>query len=234
MPLEETDRAKVIKYCDRDLPDRMHVLEMFKFVSSKELLNRIELEFHSARYIYKLGEALNVADEKQHAHVKFQIVQYASIYEAVIVYLLWNRYPDHAAVTEIEYHSTFKQHATLPKGLQMLSADNEEIFLCREVKQKTPKASIKFDDKVEAAVKIGFIEKALGDEIKRFYKLRNAIHLEGAVKNQTKYELDQSKLAFRRMKPFTEGISGFLENGAIPESALLKPEKRSLRGKKTK
>jgi hypothetical protein len=103
--------------------------------------------------------------------------------------------------------------------LQLLTTSNEEVTLCTNVKQRTSRVSIKFDDKVDAAVRIGFVDENLGNEIKDFYKLRNAIHIESAIKNDIKYELSSSQLAFRRMQPFTRGIKGFLQTGQLPDDA---------------
>ncbi|MBD3761298.1 hypothetical protein [Rhizorhabdus sp.] len=198
---------------------------MFDFLDEPELQKRLEAELYAARYIYKLGEALSVSDERLHAHVKFQIVQYAAIYEAIIVHLLWNIYSDHPAVTGIEYHTTFKKSAHLGSSLSLTLADSgEEIVLCTEARQKTSRVSIKFDDKVDAAVAIGFLDENLGEEVKTFYRLRNAIHLESAIRNQTNYELASSLLAFRRLLPFTRGIRGFLSTGVLPEEGRLKPQ----------
>lgn len=222
MPLEQGLRDQVLGYCDRDLPSAADVSAMFDFLDVKDLRERIEAEFHSARYIYKLGEALNVTDKRLHGHVKFQIVQYAGIYEAIIVHILWSKYAGHPAVTDIQFHKTYKKSASLPETLYFATTSGEEINLCVQVTEKTNPFSIKFDDKVEAAVRIGFVDKEVGEDIKSFYKLRNGVHLESAVKNQIRYELDSSQLAFRRMKPFTEGIRGFFKNGKIPDTAKLK------------
>ena len=86
--------------------------------------------------------------------------------------------------------------------------------MCIQRKEKTSTFSIKSDDKVNAAVKIGFVDEDLGEEIKSFYKLRNAIHLETAVKKDIQYALDQSLLAYRRMEPFANGIRTFLAQNA--------------------
>jgi hypothetical protein len=192
---------------------------MFDFIGDVKLRERVEAEFHAARYIYKLGEALAAQDEKLHAHVKFQIVQYAGIYEAIIVHLLWTVYAQHLAVTEMEYHKVMRKTATMPASLVMTTKEGEDVHLCVEHKERTPAISIKFDDKVDAAVAIGFLDPTIGTEIKAFYKLRNAIHLESAIRNKTKYELDSSHLAFRRMKPFTVGIKAFLASGKLPDAA---------------
>lgn len=220
MPLERAARDQVLNYCDRDLPPVADVTAMFDFLDDQDLRDSVEAEFHSARYIYKLGEALNVADNRLHGHVKFQIVQYAGIYEAIIVHLLWSKYSP--AVTDIQFHKVYKKTASLPSTLHFATTTGEEINLCVQVTEKTNPISIKFDDKVDAAVQIGFVDKDVGEDIKSFYKLRNGIHLKSAIKNQIKYELDSSHLAYRRMKPFTEGIRGFLKDGKIPDTAKLK------------
>lgn len=225
MPLKKKTRVEVLEYCDRDLPPRATIAAMFDFIADQALREKIEAEFHAARYIYKLGEALaaDADGERLHAHVKFQIVQYAGIYEAIIVHLLWSTYSHHQAVTAIEYHIALRKAATFPTNLVVTTDTGENIVLCVERPERTPAISIKFDDKVDAAVAIGFVDRQIGEEIKLFYKLRNAIHFENAIKNAIKYELDSSLLAYRRMLPFTTGIKGFLANGALPDDARPKP-----------
>lgn len=222
MPLSYDLRRKVLDYCDAHLDSDVAVSAMFSFLNKSNLQQRIEAEFYAARYIYKLSEALDLSDKRLEAHVKFQIVQYAGIYEAIIVHMLWEVYKSHPAVLAIEYHSSLKIAATLPNSVSFsLTGSGEELLLCVDTKQKTPRISIKFDDKVDACVSIGFLDPVLAGEIKQFYRLRNAIHLERAIKDSIVYELDSSLLAYRRMRPFVRGISGFLANGTLPNDAKI-------------
>ena len=117
MPLSLDNRKNILEYCDRDLPSTEWYLDQFDFIEQDALRKRLALEFYAARYLYKLGEALKVSGAHMHAHVKFQIIQYASIYEAVIVYLLWNRFSEHGAVISIQFHKVFRKAATLPSSL---------------------------------------------------------------------------------------------------------------------
>src|SRR5580700_5102283 len=121
MPLGKLARDQVLRYCDRDLPSAGNVSAMFDFITDQELKEQVEAEFYAARYVYKLGEALAVVDEKLHAHVKFQIVQYAGIYEAIIVNLLWTVFAEHPEVTNIEYHTALRKAVTMPATLQMIT-----------------------------------------------------------------------------------------------------------------
>ncbi len=221
MPIEKQIREKILSYCENHLPKNSG--EMFDFIDDTELKNKIILEFDSARYIYKMGEALQVDSYRRHAHVKFQIVQYAGIYEAIIVHLLWNNFKKHPEVRNIETHTTYKSVAKMPKNINLTTEKGEQVDLCVLSEQKTSVVSIKFDDKVSAAVKIGFIDSQIADEIKEFYKLRNAIHLQSAVRNNIKYEINNSLLAYRRLLPFTRGIKGFLRSGKLPANARPKP-----------
>lgn len=225
MPLSEAERARVLEYCDAHLPDDAAVAAMFDFLKDEKLRRQIESEYYAARYIYKLGEALAVNENRLHAHVKFQIVQYAGIYEAIIVHLLWSNFVNSPEVTDIQFHSAYRLAAKLPKNINLSVADTgEEIVLCTQSRQKTTVHSIKFDDKVNAAVKIGFLDIEIGEDIKRFYKIRNAIHLESAVKFETKYELADSQLAYLRMQPFVLGVREFLLTGVLPAEARAKPK----------
>lgn len=224
MPMLEQTRNHVLTYCDRDLPSLEDIHRMFDFIADEALHRQICREYYAARYLYKLGEALNVSEDKLHAHVKFQIIQYAGIYEAIIVYLLWQKFAEHVAVTDIEFHTVFRRAGQMPKGISIITDDESEVSLCIESRQRTPRSSIKFGDKIDAAVRIGFIDATIGQELKELYKIRNGIHLETAVKNQIDYEIERSKLAFRRMLPFTRGIKGFLEKGCLPDDARPKQD----------
>ena len=164
----------------------------------------------SARYIYKIGEALQASKEKLFPFIKFQITQYASIYEAVIVHMLWTKYRNSQEVNDLEYHFAYKEAGKFPKGMSLQNDKGEALHLCVQRKEKTISHSIKFNDKVDCAVKIGFIRKTVGEDIKEFYRIRNAIHLETAVNRLIAYELSQSVLAYKRMKPFVDDIKTHL------------------------
>lgn len=210
MPLATAHQNLVLEYCDRHLGDQDWFSNEFSFIEDQPLRERLAQEFYAARYVYKLGEALSVTGDRLHAHVKFQIVQYASIYEAVIVHLLWQKFGSHPALAEIQYHESYKSAAEFPRNITVSNIDGEEIFLCVKRQEKTNPFSIKFNDKVDAAVAIGFVENGVGEEIKEFYRLRNAIHLETAIRKSITYELEQAQLAYMRMRPFIDHIKARL------------------------
>jgi hypothetical protein len=217
MPLDKSIRDNILEYCNRHLANEQWFEAEFDFIHDTRLVNRLALEFYSARYIYKLGEALAAENKQLHSHLKFQIMQYASIYEAIIVHLLWQRFAEHDAVKRICKHPVFKPEGKLPKNIRLTTRQSEELYICALREAEHSPHSIKFDDKIGAAIEIGFLHPTLGKEIGDFYKLRNAIHIETAVKRQVEYEMTQAQLAYRRMRPFIKGIRTFLETGAKPK-----------------
>jgi len=215
MPLDEATRNLIHDYCVRDLPGELqwHV-DQFSFVDNEELRLRLGRAYYSARYIYKLMEATFVSGNERHPFVKFQIMQYASIYEAVVVNLLFGRFASHPEVTQLQTHKAYKPIAALAGITEMMYGD-EKIHTCVYRDAKTQRNSIPFRDKVDCAVRIGFVDTSFAEDIKHTYELRNLAHIETEASKQLEVEIEQSKTAYWRLQPFLEQISTYLsENGA--------------------
>jgi hypothetical protein len=211
MPLAEEMRSSVHSYCKADLPgDVQWHVDQFSFVADIELRKRLGRAFYSARYISKLMEALLAAQDEIHPFVKFQIMQYASIFEAVISYLLWTRYREHDEVKILETHKAYKPVSALA-SLSAMSYDNETVFTCVRRAAKTPKNSIAFKDKVDCAVRIGFVDSAYAQDIKRTFELRNLAHIEAEAEKQIEVEIEHARTGYWRMKPFLEKIVATIE-----------------------
>lgn len=214
MPLEQILRDQIQNYCTKDLPgDLDWHIDQFTFIDDMELRERLGRAFYSARYMSKLMEALYAKDNELHPFVKFQVIQYASIYEAVISYLLWNRFEDHPEVAAIQIHKAYKPVSAFSRDTT-LHFQGEPIYTCYYKDEKTPKNSIPFDKKVDCGVRIGFIDERYADDIKETYRLRNLAHIETEAKRQIEVELDHAKRGYWRMQPFLEKIKEMLaENG---------------------
>ncbi|WP_417330620.1 hypothetical protein [Halomonas cupida] len=211
MPLEESIRNRIHDYCVRDLPgDIQWHVDKFSFIDDEELRNRLGRAFYSARYAYKLMEATFVQGDEQHPFVKFQIMQYASIYEAVITNLLWRNFKEHPEVLQLQAHKAYKPVNALSSLTNMKYGD-EKLFMCVYRNAKTPKNSIPFKDKVDCAVRIGFMNASYSEDIKRTYELRNLAHIETEASKQLDVEIEQSKHAYWRLSPFLEDVEEYLE-----------------------
>lgn len=206
MPLPQPEREAIHEYCIRDLGGNIDwYIDQFRFIPDIELRKRLGRAFYTARYVYKLMEALFVNGDEQHAFVKFQIMQYASVYEAVISNLLWGRYKDHPAVFALENHRVLKEVPGFSKSMSAkFDGDEAHISVYRPTKKQ--RNSISFGDKVDCAVKVGFVEDTYAEEIKKLYALRNLAHIENEAGKQIEVEIEQSKQAYWRMQPFLQHI----------------------------
>ena len=223
MPLEETLREQIQTYCTRDLPgDLQWHVEQFDFVVDTELKKRLGRAFYSARYVGKLMEALLAAGDVIHPFVKFQIMQYASIYEAVISYLLWTKHAEHIEVKKLQTHKAYKPVSALGSLTKMKYGD-EELFTCAYRDAKTPRNSIPFKDKVDCAVRIGFVDEAYAGDIKLIYMLRNLAHIETEAAKQIDVEIEQAKTGYWRIKPFLERIVASLAEEPSPSQGPSEP-----------
>lgn len=212
MPLEQTLRDQITDYCKRDLPGDLNWhIQQFDFIGDTKLRDKIGRAFYSARFISKLMEAVyvDIHGDEIHPFIKFQIIQYASIYEAVITYLLWEVFAQHPEVIALQTHKAYKPVSALG-SLAKMTYDGENLFTCVYKDTKTPKNSIPFKDRVDCAVRIGFIDIAYSEDIKTTFALRNLAHLESEADRNIEMELEDSKKGYWRMKPFIEKIKDFL------------------------
>jgi hypothetical protein len=206
MPLPQQEREAVHDYCRRDLGGSMNwYVDQFSFIGEIELRRRLGRAFYSARYIYKLMEALSVSGDELHAFVKFQVAQYASIYEAVISHLLWGHFKGHAEVLGMETHKIYKKVSGLSKDTTM-KYGGEDLHTCIYATVRKQRNSISFPDKVDCAVRVGFVQSAYAEEIKQLYALRNLAHIEAEAEKQIEVEIEHSKSAYWRMQPFLKHV----------------------------
>ena len=95
MSLPQEIIAEVISFCNRDLvPDenfdaqnQFHsewFRQYFCFLKNDNLEKHLGDAFYQARFVYKLMNALKLPMLKNKGIVKFQIIQYASICEAIL------------------------------------------------------------------------------------------------------------------------------------------------------
>ncbi len=216
MPLTEIERNKINEYCKRDLPgDLKWHIDQFTFINNIELRNKLGRAFYSGRYMAKLMEALYASNDEIHSFVKFQIIQYASIYEAVISHLLWGEFKDHEEVKKLQTHKSYKPVSALG-SLTKIYYENDPIHTCVYKDTKTPKNSIPFKDKVDCAVRIGFIDVNYSEDIKKIYELRNLAHIETEADHLIEVDLKDSKKGYWRIKPFLEKITLFLQEYQSP------------------
>ena len=225
MAFSEKLKNEVQAYCINYLPSNSWYENEFSFIKDIELKARIIAEFKAIRFAYKLYEGIEASDENLIFEVRNQILAYASIYEAVIENILNTYYSDTEEFDSLTHH-TIPIKISIPqnklKELQkILSHDGKEIVPFYYTRKKKEKPQIRFDDKCRTMEKLGLIHKFIntkGEEIDlpseliEIYSYRNCIHIIAEKRKGIIYELDLSKRAYRRMRPFIDQIKEKLVN----------------------
>ena len=224
MPLSKSVKDEIYNYCNNHLADEAWYEDEFEFIEDADLRKRLIEEFKSIRFAYKLYEGLEAKDENLIFEVRYQIFAYASIYEAVIHYVLYNYYRDTSEFHELQYHTVPTRMSFSEKQMNavknILSKPNEVLYIYHKQERKKDETQVRFDDKCKAAEALGLIYKFTNEqgetidlptEITEIYSYRNAIHLVAEQRKGIQYELDLSKKSYRRMRPFIDQIKDRLK-----------------------
>lgn len=210
---------QIRNYCSGHLADDSWYENEFSFINETELKKRVIAEFKAIRFAYKLYEGIEAKDTNLMFEVRNQILAYASIYEAVIEYVLYTYYFDTIEFDNLTHH-TIPIKIFIPKDKQkelqeVLSHDGKEIIPFYYGKKEKEKTKIRFDDKCRTAESLGLIHKFVNDkeeeidlpsELIEIYSYRNGIHIIAEQRKHINYELDLSKRAYRRMRPFIDQL----------------------------
>lgn len=217
MPFSDETKKEIEAYCQNHLPKKEWYENEFSFIKDKELKERLIQEFRAVRFAYKLYEGINAKDENYIFEVRNQILAYASIYEAIIENVLDTYYCDTSEYDDLMYHEIPVKISIPSDKLNKLSNelvhDGNEIVPFYYKRKKKEKPQVRFDDKCRTAERLGLIHSFLADkeinlpdEIIEIYSYRNGIHLIAEQRKGISYEIELSKNAYRRMRPFINQI----------------------------
>ena len=144
------------------------------------------------------------------SQIRLQVLSYASIYEAALHHILFEKLSTEPQVIALTEYQT-KKPISIPSSSQSalekhLKHDGKTIVPTYECLGRTDETKVRFDRKAECAYSLGIIEEWLKDELVEFYEARNAIHIHAEIRKGLNYEIDLSKQAYRRLQPFREQI----------------------------
>lgn len=206
MSLDQPIKENIYRYVQAHLPEDEWYLNYFDFVTDADLRERLAEEFKAARAIYKVFRGLDAEDWWLRAQVRIQILQYASIYEAVIHHVLFDRLGEEEAVRDLLEHPRLVR-ISIPKSKQAalekaLDHDNKLIIPTYRGTGRTDVNKVRFDDKASCAADIGLIKQELRRELIALYEARNAIHIHAELRKSLNYELEMARTAYLRLAPF--------------------------------
>ena len=168
MPLDASIKKAVYDYCNNHLADEAWYEEEFEFIQDDKLRKRLVEEFKGIRFAYKLYEGIEAAEENLIFEIRHQILAYATIYEAVIHYVLYTYYSDTEEFHNLQYHNAparisipEEQKAKLSKEL----IHNGEKIICYHIQErKKDDTQIRFDDKCKTAQRLGLLHPFEGSD----------------------------------------------------------------------
>ena len=220
MRFNKNKAGEVINWCNRYIvPDKTYYdkgeteypnewfIKYFNFLGKPELEEQLGEAFYQARLQYKIMSALNLTTSKNKSFIKYQIIQYASICEALLDSTIDLFYKDEskAYFSKIEYMLSDKVSA----GDLSLTYKNQKLYLCKEKKSLRPLKLVREDDKTKFAVEKGIITQAVKDRYDKLYELRNNIHILRATSASYNPRVIESKDAFHLMQEMKEQIEDF-------------------------
>lgn len=218
MPFEPRLKAQIMEYCNNDLPDFYYYNELYNFIKDKKLQERIKTEHKAVRFAYKLYEGIEATGDNLVFQIRNQILAYATIYEAVLDYVLTTFYNDSTEYENLLNFKLLKEWngltAEKKEELKRLSGfDDIKLNYYKDTKKEY--RTIRFEDKCSTAAQIGLIHSFTDDdgvfidlesEIKNIYSYRNGIHLIAEQTKNIQYEIEFSKKSFYLLKPFLTQI----------------------------
>lgn len=198
-------------------------MDYFGFVTDEELRKQLGQSYFEARYIYQLMKAIQSKPDspQRDAHIRLQLLHYASIYEGLIDHVLFTVLPPIPTYTEglemLKSVETFKKLDVLSKNVKLLQNEkgqDNELFICK--KARGEKSLVKFDDKVDKGVEYGFIRKEDSGKLKSLYKMRNNIHLKKAAKDKFRPHIDTMKEPHKELDEFKGYLVNFIDRLPTP------------------
>lgn len=186
-PIQEQFGERIIEAfaefarADLDTPDALEAAS-FNHITDRQLRKELSQVFYGARWIYKLGLALLTKDEERAAHVRAQIVDYASVCEALLSYCIAHAIRSgHTLGTAYQWSDPDFQHKPIT-----WNRAHPERTLGRQTMWWL----------VRIARDFRVIDAGLATELQWLREQRNTVHLRARAALGPTAFLNQSKRAF--------------------------------------
>ena len=218
MKLSTDEKAKVIACCNeklisdysvnpaREYPNEWFVRQ-FSFITDEKLREHLGDEFYQARFVYMLMDTLSLPCAKNKGIIKFQIIQYASICEALLNYVLEMYFKE-----EFENQFAAATYVSFPSALSektKITYDGQALFLCKTKKEKAKITWSSNPVKAQFALEKGILTEEVKDSYCALYDLRNNAHILKAAKADYYPKPKESKNAYELVFKFISEIRAY-------------------------
>jgi hypothetical protein len=219
MKLTREEKAKVVSCCKDNLISDWNYDEsefpnewfkkLFSFLGNDKLEEHLGDEFFQTRFTYTLMQTLSLPIGKHRGIVKFQIIQYASICEALLNYTISEYFKDEF---EEKYASTlFSEIKGALSNKTKILYDGKDATLCTT---KIEKAKIPWTSnpiKATFALEKNILTQDTKDRYCSLYNLRNNAHILKATEANYYPKISESKDAYELTFQFISEIQAFFE-----------------------
>jgi hypothetical protein len=159
------------------------VNNMFDFIEDSKLRRKLTKSYRETVFVKNLTEKLSINCSDAHPLNEIQIIHYASIYEAILDYILETYF---AIETGDLLKCTKYTKRTIPNEFK-ISDSKGALFLCRQKEEIKRLVDVQFGDRVKKAVDLGLVDSCIQADIVKLYDYRNHIHILKASKNEHNY-----------------------------------------------
>lgn len=220
-------RESVVSYCNNHIvpeenyianPTYSHPIEWFKeyfsFISDTNLKNKLAEAYYQARFAYKIVQGLKLTSFKKTAFLKFQIQQYASIYEALLDYTL-ETYHKEEIKNDILKTIEYRPVSAFASPTEMFYTEEkkkEKIYTCKKKEFYKALKSIKIDEKTKIAINYRIFDLSVKADLDALYDIRNCIHLLKAAQTNYRPTIKEGKRAFELMDKMVYAIKAHIAN----------------------
>lgn len=221
LSIPKKTREIIVCYCNNYIvPDKVyidnpiydHPIEWFKnyfsFIPDKSCQAHLADAYYHARFVYKIMQSLQLTSFKLHAFLKFQIQQYASIYEALLDYTL-DKYHKRE-VNDILKEYEYKPIDALASNTEFVVIDGSSktpIYTCKKVIRKITLKTTRISDRTKVGVDLGIIDENIKKTLDDLYDQRNQIHILKAAQTNYKPTIKESQHAFELMNKIVPSIA---------------------------
>lgn len=218
-------REKIVSYCNKHIvPDAEYIenpsfdhpmdwfVEYFSFIPDPKLRNHLAEAYYQARFAYKIMQGLILTGVKRIAFFKFQIQQYASIYEALLDYTL-ETYHKKEIETRILNNDEYRPVSAFANNTEMYIIVNTKkvtVFPCVLRKGTRPLKTVKMTEKTKIGVDLGIFDVSIKESVDALYEERNCIHILKAAQSNYRPTLKECKRAFELMPQIVEAVKNHL------------------------
>ena len=218
MKLTPEEKRKVVSCCNGNLiPDhdfdwvhnypREWFQQKFDFIPDERLKEHLGDEFYQTRFAYTLMQTLSLPMSKNKGIIKFQIIRYASICEALLNYTLEHYFKE---TFENQFAAvTFKKCSQALTEKTKITYDGKALYLCDT---KSEKAKIEWTAnpvKADFALENGILSETTKKKYCELYDLRNNAHILKAARADYYPRLKDASAAYELAVQFIEEIRAY-------------------------